>query len=210
MSIKLQNTINVYFFLQHDKINFKLFGPLFSWGFLFSFLWRRVYIFHIGKGSANHNMTNFSVIKKTVNTNGLQSCFQSSRIVMRIHRDRTDFLPQQFNGFFKKGYNKPNKKSEFSDAWITLFWLDKYDQSDNGCKDQTPPHSQSRCQKAKFSSIHFHKHIQKAKLTFKAVAAFFHSGVSLWQWPHLLERTNKQKMVNVIQIWQLFHSHSKL
>lgn len=61
------------------------------------------------------------------------------------------------------------------------------------------------------TSIHFHKYNWNVKLTFKAVAAFFHSGVSLWQWPHLFRKTNKNntknQLVNVIQIWKLFHSH---
>lgn len=62
--------------------------------------------------------------------------------------------------------------------------------------------SQARWQTAKLSSSHCHKWISKVKLTFNAVAAFFHSGVSLWQWPHLLEKTQP---ISIIQILQLFH-----
>lgn len=31
------------------------------------------------------------------------------------------------------------------------------------------------------------------KLTFNAVATFFHSGVNRWQWPHLLGDKNTNK-----------------
>ena len=48
------------------------------------------------------------------------------------------------------------------------------------------------------------------KLTFNAVATFFHSGVNLWQWPHLSgdENTKKATVKSLIPNSRNIHQQS--